>query len=66
MTCRDCLLNKNCPCGYSCGNAACLTVRKQYADAMTTESDALYQRAVEDMQYCKMYELTYNSENGSM
>lgn len=42
MSCIDCPYNGRCPCGYSCGNAACLTIRKQYADAMTAKSDALY------------------------
>ena len=27
MSCIDCQLNGRCPCGYSCGNAACLTIR---------------------------------------
>lgn len=26
--CQGCQLNKNCPCGYSAGNAACLTLRE--------------------------------------
>ena len=38
-TCRDCLLNRNCPCGYSAGNAACLTVRQ----SMTAEEQDAYQ-----------------------
>lgn len=47
-TCRGCLLNRNCPCGYSAGNAACLTVRQQYAESMTTMSDAMYRKAMEE------------------
>ena len=46
--CKDCLLNRNCPCGYSAGNAACLTVRQQYAEGMTTMSDAMYRKAMEE------------------
>ena len=26
--CTDCIYNKNCPCGYSLHNAACLTISK--------------------------------------
>lgn len=48
MSCIDCSLNRKCPCGYSCGNAACLTIRKDYNDAMTAKSDALYNRASDD------------------
>lgn len=44
MSCIDCPFNKNCPCGYSRGNAACLTIRKNYADSMTAKSDALYSK----------------------
>lgn len=44
MSCIDCPYNERCPCGYSCGNAACLTIRKQYADTMTSKSNALYDR----------------------
>ena len=48
ITCKDCLLNRNCPCGYSAGNAACLTVRQQYAESMTAMSDAMYRKAMEE------------------
>ena len=44
MSCIDCPFNENCPCGYSYGNAACLTIRKDYADSMTAKSDALYSK----------------------
>lgn len=40
ITCRDCRMNRNCPCGYSAGNAACLTVRQQYLDETMMEFDA--------------------------
>lgn len=43
ITCKDCLLNRNCPCGYSAKNAACLTVRQQYAESMTAEEQDAYQ-----------------------
>lgn len=46
ITCRDCLLNRNCPCGYSAGNAACLTVRQQYAT--TAMNNALYRKIMEE------------------
>ena len=44
MSCDCCPFSKNCPCGYSYGNAACLTIRKMYADSMTAKSDALYSK----------------------
>lgn len=28
MSCEDCQLVGKCPCGYSYGNAACLTIRE--------------------------------------
>ena len=43
ITCKECPLNVNCPCGYSAGNAACLTIRQEYAEGMTAEEwDAYY------------------------
>lgn len=50
MSCIDCPLNRKCQCGYSCGNAACLTIRKDYADAMTAKGDALYNRLTKNQQ----------------
>ena len=44
-SCQSCPFAKHCPCGYSAGNAACLTIREQYAEAMATRSDALYDKA---------------------
>ena len=37
--CRECPLNVKCPCGYSAGNAVCLTIRQEYAEGMTTMND---------------------------
>lgn len=45
ISCQSCPFAKYCPCGYSAGNAACLTIRERYAEAMTTRSDALYDKA---------------------
>lgn len=42
--CAECVFNMKCPCGYFCNNAACLTLRKEYAEAMTAKSNALYER----------------------
>lgn len=44
MSCIGCPFNEDCPCGYSYGNAACLTIRKDYADSMTAKSNALYDK----------------------
>lgn len=47
MECVGCPFNGRCPCGYSCNNAACLTLRKWYAEAMTAKSDALYDKSMQ-------------------
>lgn len=47
MECVGCPFNGRCPCGYSCNNAACLTIREWYAEAMTAKSDALYDRSIQ-------------------
>ena len=37
--CREWPLNVNCPCGYSACNAACLTIKQEYAEGMPTMID---------------------------
>ena len=44
-SCSSCPFCGHCPCGYSAGNAACLTIRARYAEAMTKRSNALYNKA---------------------
>lgn len=44
-SCILCPFGERCPCGYSAGNAACLTIRERYAGAMTERSNALYDKA---------------------
>jgi len=39
-----CPLKSKCPCGYSCGNSACITLRNEYAEAMTNKGNALYDK----------------------
>jgi hypothetical protein len=54
ITCKDCLLNRNCHCGYSAGNAACLTVRQQHLDETMMEFDA-YQDEMDGIaEQCEM------------
>lgn len=40
-SCLDCRLNACCPCGYSYGNAACLTINKQIDMALPLEAQIL-------------------------
>ena len=44
MNCKTCPLRNKCPCGYSCGNSACITLLNEYAEAMTVKSNALYDK----------------------
>ena len=54
ITCKDCLLNRNCPCGYSAGNAACLTVRQQHLDETMMEFDAYHDEMDGIAEQCEM------------
>ena len=44
MECKMCPLKSKCPCSYSCGNSACITLRNEYAEAMTNKGNALYDK----------------------